>query len=180
MKRNRALWGVPALLLAAMLLNGCVVGKKVGKVLMNPDIQVGSLADQPSVVRITLLAEPDINKNESDEATPVNLQVIYLKEDSRLLATDFDQLNDEESDLAKILGKNYIDHQDYTLLPSQYKPLDPIRLEEDNKYIGVVVYYADENITEWKKVIKAKGMGHVYHLLIHVRARDVELQQEED
>lgn len=180
MRSDRALWGVPCVLFAALLLSGCVIGKKVGKVIANPDIQVGSLADQPSSVRLTLLAEPDINKNESDEATPVNLQVIYLSEDSKLLATDFDQLNDEESDLAKILGKNYIDHQDYTLLPGQYKPLEPLKLEEKNQYIGVVVYYADENITEWKKVIKVKGMGHVYHLLIHVRAKDVELQKEED
>lgn len=169
-----------SVLLITLLLSSCTVSKKVGQVLMDPDIQVGSLAEQPSTVRITLLAEPDINKNESDEATPVNLQVIYLSEDSKLLATDFDQLNEEDSDLEKILGKNYIDHQDYTLLPGQFKPLELIKLEEDNQYIGVVVYYADENISQWKKVIKIKGVGHGYHLLIHVRDNDVELQKEED
>lgn len=168
------------LLLVVALAPGCTTSKKIGKVLMDSDIQVGSLADQPSVVRITLLAEPDINKNDSDEATPVNLQLYYLSEDSRLLAADFDQLNGDDADPEKILGKNYLDHQDYTLLPGQFKPLSPVTLEEKTQYIGVVVYYADENIAEWKKVVKAKGMGHLYHLLVHVRAREVELQKEED
>ncbi|WP_058910620.1 type VI secretion system lipoprotein TssJ [Entomohabitans teleogrylli] len=180
MTPGRLLFRVAAVLLAVTLLSSCTTARKVGKVLANPDIQVGSTADQPSVVRITLLAEPDINKNESDEATPVNLQLVYLSEDSKLLAADFDQLNDEESDLSSILGKNYIDHQDYTLLPGQFKPLEPIELEKKNQYIGVIVYYADENIAEWKKIIKVKGMGRAYHLLVHVRAREIELQKEED
>ncbi|NDJ57421.1 type VI secretion system lipoprotein TssJ [Enterobacteriaceae bacterium 4M9] len=167
-------------LLLILLVSGCSTSKKLGKVLMDPNIQVGSLADQPSSVRITLLAEPDINKNESDEATPVNLQVVYLSEDSKLLATDFDELNDDERKLSDLLGKNYIDHQDFTLTPGQFKPLEPVTLEPKNQYIGVVIYYADENETQWKKIIKAKGMGHVYHLLIHVRAGEVELQREED
>jgi len=180
MRGGSALWRASCFIAITMLFSGCTASKKIGKVLMDSDIQVGSLADQPASLRITLLAEPDINQNESEEATPIALQVIYLSEDSGLLAADFDQLNDENADLGKILKKNYIDHQDYQLLPGQFKPLDPVTLEEKNQYVGVIASYADENGAEWKKVIKAKGKGHRYHLLIHVRARVIELQMEEE
>ncbi|WP_411813525.1 type VI secretion system lipoprotein TssJ [Erwinia tracheiphila] len=173
-------WGRMTVPLLLLLVGSCTVTKKVGKVLMDPDIQVGSLGDQPSTVALTLLAEPDVNKNSSDEATPINLQVVLLSEDSRLLALEFDELNDKKNDLEKLLGKNYIDHQGYTLLPGQFKPLAPITLEKNNQYIGVIACYADENISEWKKVIKVQGTGHVYHVLVHVRAQEVELQREED
>lgn len=168
------------ILLPILFLNGCTVSKKVGKVLANPDIQVGSTADLPSIVNMTLLAEPDINKNESGEPTPIALQVVYLSDDSKLLAADFDQLNDDDIELSKILGKNYIDHQDYTVLPGQFKPLSPITLDEKNHYIGVIAYYADENVTEWKKIVRIHGVGHVYHLLVHVRDKEIELQREVD
>lgn len=166
--------------LLALLLAGCTTSKKIGKVLMDPNIQVGSFADQPSTLNLTLLADRNININEDGEATPINLQVIYLTEDSRLLALDFDELDDEKNSLPDLIKKNYINHQDYTLLPGQFKPLKPIKLKEENRYIGVVAYFADANISEWKKIVKADGKGHIYNLLVHVKEREIELQKEEE
>lgn len=169
----------PLILLCTLLLiTGCTTSKKLGKVLMNPDIQVGKAVEQPTEVMLTLLAEPDINPNESGDASPIELQVVYLSEDSKLLAADYDRLLAEGLD--KALGKNYIDHQDYTLLPDQYKPLPAIRLEEKNRYIGVIAHYTDTNETEWKKVIKVTGVGHKYHVFIHVRANEIDLRKEEE
>lgn len=48
--------------------------------------------------------------------------MVLLAEDSKLLATDYDQVT---ADVEKALGKNYLDHQDYTLLPGQFKYLPP-------------------------------------------------------
>ncbi|CNH97116.1 putative lipoprotein [Yersinia aldovae] len=164
------------------LLSGCggawEATKKVGKVVMDPDIPVGQASSQPSTVRLTLLAEPDINPNEKGEATPTEIVVLYLSENSKLLAADYDQLSSET--LEKTLGKNYIDHQEYTLLPTQFKPLEPIKLEEKNSYLGVIARYADANRSEWKKIIKVKGIGHNYNVLVHVRANDIELRKEEE
>ncbi|MCE1782368.1 type VI secretion system lipoprotein TssJ, partial [Enterobacter hormaechei] len=98
-----------------------------------------------------------INPNESGEAAPVEMNLVYLSEDSRFLAADYGQL--ESDKLEKALGKNYIDHQDYTLLPGQYKPLERITLEKKNRYIGVIVHYADANQSEWKKIIRVKDIG---------------------
>ncbi|ANI28407.1 type VI secretion protein [Yersinia entomophaga] len=171
-----------AVLLLVLLLPGCSstweATKKVGQVMWDPSIPVGVKDDQPSTVQITLLAEADINPNDSGEAAPLEIQVIYLSEDSKLLAADDDQLTSEE--LEKVLGKNYIDHQDYTLLPGQYKPLPPIKLKAENRYLGVVGHYTDAEKAEWKKIIRIDGVGHNYQVLVHVRANEIDLRKEEE
>ncbi|VXC73509.1 Type VI secretion protein [Enterobacterales bacterium 8AC] len=153
-----------------LLLSGCTV--------MKGNKNAPSAADQPSTVRLTLLAEPDINPNKKGEPTPTEIAVVYLSDDSKLLAADYDQLGSKK--LKKTLSKNYIDHQEYTLLPNQYKPLLPIELDEKNSYLGVVAYYANANRTEWKKIIKINGTGHSYHVLVHLRSNDIELRKEEE
>ncbi|WP_127959556.1 type VI secretion system lipoprotein TssJ [Serratia microhaemolytica] len=166
---------------SVFLLSGCgawEATKKVGKVIMDPSTKVGGDAEQPSTIQMTLLTEPDINPNEKGEASPTSIAVVYLKEDSKLLAADYDQLSSDA--LEKTLGKNYIDHQEYTLLPDQYKPLSSVKLEEKARYLGVVAYYADANRSEWKKIIKINGVGHNYHVLVHVRSNEIDLRKEEE
>ncbi|MGL5401612.1 MAG: type VI secretion system lipoprotein TssJ, partial [Plesiomonas shigelloides] len=93
------------------------------------------------------------------------------------LATDYDQVTE---DVAKVLGKNYLDHQDYTLLPGQFKYLQPVKLEEEVRYIGVIARYAEPDKAEWRKVIKVKNTGRHYQILVHLRQDEVELQKEEE
>ncbi|AHG19551.1 type VI secretion protein [Chania multitudinisentens RB-25] len=159
-----------AVLCLVFLLSGCTVWKS--------DKNANRAADQPSTVKMTLFAEPDINPNEKGEPSPTAITVVYLSEDSKLLAADYDQLSNET--LEKTLGKNYIDHQEYTLLPNQYKPLPQIKLEENNNYLGVIAYYSDANRTEWKKIIKLNGTGHHYNVLVHLRSGEIELRREEE
>lgn len=169
----RTLWFV----LWLFLLAGCTTLGKITDVVMNPDIQVGSHADQPSTVGLTLLAEPDVNPNESGDAAPIEFQVLMLSEDSRLLASDYDQVTD---DVAKALGKNYINHQDYTLLPGQFKYLPPVVLEEGVRYVAVIARYSEPDQAEWRKVVKVNYTGRAYQILVHLRQSDVELQKEEE
>ncbi|MDO2948052.1 type VI secretion system lipoprotein TssJ [Aeromonas simiae] len=166
---------LPGVLLLA--LTGCTTLGKMADVAMNPDIQVGSNDSQPSTLGLSLLAEPDVNPNESGEAAPIEFQVVVLAEDSKLLATDYDQVT---ADVEKSLGKNYLDHQDYTLLPGQFKYLPPVKLDEKTRYIAVIARYADPNSAEWRKVIKVRSTGRAYHILVHLRLDEVELQKEEE
>lgn len=180
MKIDKHLWQILMLCLA-FLLAGCTawkVTKKVGEVLMDPDIQVGQASEQPSTARLILLADPDINPNDLGEAAPTEIAVIYLSEDSKLQAADYDQLTAEG--LEKTLGKNYIDHQEYTLLPDQYKVIPPVKLDEDDRYIGVIARFADVENSEWKKIIKVKSTGQNYQILIHLRTYEIALRKEEE
>lgn len=87
----------------------------------------------------SLLAEPNVNPNESGDAAPIEFQLVLLAEDSRLLAADYDQITE---DIEKALTKNYVSHQDYTLLPGQFKYLPPEALDAKVHYIGVIARYA--------------------------------------
>lgn len=170
------MWKSVFFFLAMLGLSGCTTLGKMVMVAKNPDIQVGNNNDQPSTVSFSLVAEPDVNPNESGEASPIEFQIIILSENSRLLATDYDQVT---TDIEAALAKNYIDHQDYTLLPGQFKYLPAVKLDEKARYIGVVARYSDPDSAQWRKVIKVKNIGQTYQLLVHLRMDEVELEQEE-
>lgn len=153
--------------------------KKIGQVVMDPNIQVGKDTNQPATLKFTLLADPDINVNMDKQSTPIDVQVVYLTEDSRFQAMYYDQL--QENELKDILGKNYLDHQDYTLVPDQYKPLPEIKLNEKNQYLGVIAYYSDPEKAEWKQVIKLNGLGgHYYNVIAHLKRHHVIIKMEQE
>ncbi len=170
-----------SLLVIVMALVGCSTPynavTKTAKVLWNPDIPVGFPEDLPSRVDLTLLAEPNVNPNESMAPTPISFQVIELTDSSRLMAADFDQLLGE---LKPSLGKNYVDHSDYTLVPGQFKFVEPFEVSEDTRFIGVIAFYAYPNLSQWKKVVRVDPIGGRYHLLVNLREREVQLRQSED
>lgn len=152
--------------------------KKLGQVIKNPDVQVGKLADQSSEVTVTLLTEPDTNINADGEAAAVDVQLIYMSDDSKLQAADYDMV--ASTPLPEVLGKNYIDHQDFNLLPDTIKTLPPVKLDEKTQFIGVVAYFSDDQATEWKQIEPVEGAGHHYRLLVHVRQGSIEMKKEDN
>lgn len=141
----------------------------------NPDIQVGKLADQSSQVTITLLTEPDANINADGEAAAVDVQLVYLSDDSKFQAADYDQI--ATTALPDALGKNYIDHQDFSLLPDTMKTLPQVKLDEKTQFIGVIAYFSDDQTTEWKQIEPVEGTGHNYRLLVHIRQSSIEMKK---
>lgn len=153
--------------------------KKMGQVIMDPNIQVGKDSDQASTLRLTLLAEPNINQNMEKQPSPIDIQVIYLAEDSKLQAAYYDQL--QENELKSILGNNYLDHQDYTLMPDQYKPLPEIKLDKKNQYLGIIAYYSEPERAEWKQVIKLNGLGGIrYNVILHIKKHNLVIKMEKE
>ncbi|HHA3462888.1 TPA: type VI secretion system lipoprotein TssJ [Salmonella enterica subsp. salamae serovar 42:g,t:-] len=166
------------MILLTLTLSCCETAKKIGQVIKNPDIQVGKLADQASQVTITLLTEPDANLNEEGESAAVDIQLVYLSDDSKLQAADYDLL--ASTPLPDALGKNYIDHQDFSLLPDTVKTLPPVKMDEKTQFIGVIAYFSDDQTTEWKQIEPVEGTGHNYRLLVHIRQSSIEMKKEDD
>ncbi|ECI0416112.1 type VI secretion system lipoprotein TssJ [Salmonella enterica subsp. salamae] len=166
------------MILLTVTLSGCETAKKIGQVIKNPDIQVGKLADQASQVTITLLTEPDANLNAEGESAAVDIQLVYLSDDSKLQAADYDLL--ASTPLPDALGKNYIDHQDFSLLPDTVKTLPPVKMDEKTQFIGVIAYFSDDQTTEWKQIEPMEGTGHNYRLLVHIRQSSIEMKKEDD
>ncbi|EMO7867072.1 type VI secretion system lipoprotein TssJ [Citrobacter amalonaticus] len=164
--------------LFAATLTGCETVKKIGQVISNPSIPVGDLRSQASDVTVTLLTEPDTNLTADGEAAPVDVQLVYLSDDSKFQATDYDQI--ATTALPDALGKNYIDHQDFNLLPDTIKTLSPIKLDEKTGFIGVIAYFSDDQTTEWKQIEPVESTGHHYRLLVHIRSNTIEMKKEEE
>lgn len=175
---------IPQVLFVAFfssLISGCSApldaATKIGQIIMDPDIPVGKLDERPSTLSLAFLSEKDINENEEGQPSPIQIQVVYLTEDSKLLESYYEQFS--ESKLEDILGKNYIDHQDYAIKPGHYKVVPNITLEEQNRYLGVIAYYSEPEESQWRAVIKLDGKGHTYHVLIHLRRLEVEMMEYE-
>lgn len=167
-----------AVFILAGLMSGCEMTKKISQIVSNPDIQVGDLKSQPSVMDITLLTEPDTNLNASGEASPVDIQIIYLSDDSKFQAADYDLV--ATTALPDVFGKNYIDHQDFNLLPDTMKTPPMVKLDEETAFIGVIAYFSDDQTTEWKQIEPVKSTGHRYRLLVHIRANTIEMKKEDN
>ena len=161
-----------------LVLSGCTMTKKIGQVIADPGIQVGDLKQLASEVTITLLTEPDTNLNSEGEPAPVDVQLVYLNDDSKFQAADYDLL--ASTPLPDALGKNYLDHQDFTLLPDTLKTVPDVKLDPRTQYIGIVAYFSDDQTSEWRQIAPVEGTGHSYRLLIHVRQSSIEMKKEDN
>jgi type VI secretion system protein VasD len=160
-----------------LALGGCTMTKKIGQVIADPDIQVGDQKQQASVVTITLLTEPESNLNGEGDPAPIDVQLMYLSDDSKFQAADYDLM--ASTPLPEALGKNYLDHQDFTLLPDTLKTLPDIALDAKTQFIGIVAYFSDDQTSEWKQAVPVEGTGHHYRLLVHVRQNSIEMKTED-
>ncbi|WP_392565262.1 type VI secretion system lipoprotein TssJ [Utexia brackfieldae] len=165
------------LLIFCTLLGGCETTKKLYQVITDPSVPVGYPDNNPTEITLTLLADNDINPNYNGEATPTDIQLVFLNEDSKLFSTDYYQIATEPLD--KILAKNYIDHQDYTVEPGEYKTLKPIPVDPKTQFIAVIAHFAgaDSGQAYWLDITEIEGVGKTYNLLIHVRASEVEIKK---
>ncbi|MEJ2062280.1 MAG: type VI secretion system lipoprotein TssJ [Reinekea sp.] len=131
---------------------------------------------QPSWMTYSLVATETINPNASGDATPLEVQVFELEDDSMFLSADFDQLTE---DAKKALKSNYINHRDFVMLPGQFKFIDTFEVSQKTSYIGVMARFAAPNSSDWKKVVKVLPANKQYHLLIYFDDQSVKLDQVE-
>lgn len=145
-------WRWLSILGIVLLLTGCASTReslgKAWQVIKDPSIPVGELEDRPSRVDLSMLAADDANSDGDGEGTPLRFQVLLLKDDSMLMAADIAELSE---DLQGALGTNYLAHDDYTLLPGQFKFIEPFELDEEVRYIGLIAFFSDPDQADWKK-----------------------------
>jgi type VI secretion system protein VasD len=168
---------LPLLVVLIAGISGCSTLGKLGQIILNPDIQVGDTQSQPSTLGIALLAEPKVNPDSSGNGQPIAVQIVQLAEESRLLASDYDQIR---RDLPAALGKNYLDHQDYSLLPGQFRYLSASPLSAQTRYLGVIAHYADPEQAQWRQLIRLDPLGHHYQLLVQLQSHTIHLQRDEE
>ncbi|MEC6797041.1 type VI secretion system lipoprotein TssJ [Photobacterium sp. S4TG1] len=131
---------------------------------------------EPSTVTISMVTTDSININNNEEASPVELKVFELEDDSMFSSASYDQL---ATNHRKALKSNYVDDYDYVLLPSKFKFIEKIKLDDTTRYIGVMAFFSDSDNSDWKKSVKVKTLGRDYHLLIYIKDNQVMLDRVE-
>lgn len=123
-----------------------------------------------------MVTTDSININNNKEASPVELKVFELKDDSMFNSASYDQL---ETNHRKALKSNYVNEYDFVLLPNKFKFVEKIKLDDNTRYIGVMALFSDSDHSDWKKSVKVKTLGRDYHLLIYINNNQVKLDRVE-
>ncbi len=110
------------------------------------------------------------------EATPISFKVIQLKDNSLLLQVDFESLS---SDIEKALGSTYLAHDDFMLIPGEYKYIEPFEVEKRTRYIAVVAAFSDNANAKWKGSVKIKPKGRKYALFLNFDQKEIIIKKQE-
>ncbi len=133
-------------------------------------------AEKPSTITLSLVGDSGMNPNVFGESAAVELQVFELQDDSMFMYAGFDEV---KADAKKALKHNLVNVYDYMLQPGQFKFVEPIKLDEDTQYIGVMARFAEPELSEWKRAVKIINTGRQYHLLVYLKDYDVMLEKVE-
>lgn len=93
---------------------------------------------EASTITISMVTTDSININNNEEASPIELKVFELEDDSMFNSASYDQL---ALKYKATLKSNYIEDYDYVLLPNKFKFIEKIKLDADTRYIGVMAFF---------------------------------------
>ncbi len=110
-----------------------------------------------------------------DGSTPIAFKVVQLRDDSLLLSADYQSIRE---DLKTSLGQNYVSHEDYVLVPGQFKFVNFINIDPKTRFIAVIGDYNDIENANWKVVTKVESKGSKYPLFVQLRKSDIVIRQE--
>ncbi|GAA0243827.1 type VI secretion system lipoprotein TssJ [Marinomonas primoryensis] len=155
--------------LCAQLITGC-------SSLSDTTITPGEAKDELTQVTFSLVADDDVNPGLFGVASPIEIQVFELVDDSMFMSADFDQITE---DYEKALKNNFIKSYDYVMTPGQFKFIDDFEINTETNYIGVMAKFSEPDLSEWKKAVKILNRGRIYHLLMFFNDYEVKLKKVE-
>jgi len=133
-------------------------------------------ADGQTTVTFSMVTDDGVNPNIWGEASPIEVQVFELEDDSMFMSADYDTI---KADYKAVLRSNFIKNYDYTLMPGKFKFVNAIKISPDTHYIGVLAHFSEPELSDWKKVVKVINKGRQYHLLMFFKDYDVKLERVE-
>jgi type VI secretion system protein VasD len=133
-------------------------------------------ADGQTTITFSMVSDEGVNPNIWGEASPIEVQVFELKDDSMFMSADYDMI---KADYRQALRSNFVDNYDFVLMPGQFKFVNSFDLDPETRYIGVMAHFAEPELSEWKKAVKVINKGRQYHLLMYFKDYDVKLERVE-
>ncbi|WP_370738695.1 type VI secretion system lipoprotein TssJ [Vibrio spartinae] len=156
-------------LFALLMLTACSSSSSTAADEYNP-------AEAPTTVTFSMVTDAGVNPNIWGEASPVEVQVFELEDDSMFMSADYDTI---KASYKKALRSNFVRDYDYMMMPGQFKFVNAFKISPDTHYIGVMAHFAEPELSEWKKAVKVLNKGREYHLLMLFKDYDVKLEKVE-
>ncbi len=138
------------------------IPEKVWEVIKDPGIPVGEPKDQPTLMDITVFAEPGANRNDLGEHVPIDVWIFQLGDDGKLLQSSFEEATE---DYEAAFGTTFIDVKEVQVMPGESKVVKELELDEDTVFIGLVGGYTKPEKVDWRVVEQVKPKGETYKLL---------------
>ena len=117
--------------LTILLLSGCAI---------KPD---------PTLLNLSVLSGSRQNLDTSDNATPIVVELIEMKQPDAFKQADFFSLYTHPQ---HVLGSDYVASEKQVFVPKGIQTLK-LRLHQGSRYIGVVAAYQDINHVIWQQLI---------------------------
>jgi type VI secretion system protein VasD len=115
---------------------------------------------KPAKVRLSVVANTDINPDANDRPSPVVVRVYQLKDDAAFRAADFFALFDKEQ---ATLTASLISRQELELTPGDQRKMD-FPVSGEAKFLGVVAAFRDIRNAEWR-MLKPAPKKHYKNLI---------------
>ncbi|MCE0495099.1 type VI secretion system lipoprotein TssJ [Vibrio salinus] len=133
-------------------------------------------ADEQTTVTFSMVSDDGVNPNIWGEASPIEVQVFELEDDSMFMSSDYDTI---KANYKAALRSNFVKNYDFALTPGQFKFVSAIKISPDTHYIGVLAHFSEPELSDWKKAVKVINKGRQYHLLMLFKDYDVKLERVE-
>ncbi|EKS6740529.1 type VI secretion system lipoprotein TssJ [Enterobacter ludwigii] len=104
--------------------------------------------DSPATISITLVAEQDINPDESGTANPVRVTLYQLSQSEEFMMSDFMTLQHGTDSEVMLKAKKDIT---YIMVPGESKDF-ALKLDRDTQSIGVITGYRSIERAQWKTI----------------------------
>jgi type VI secretion system protein VasD len=144
-RRTRGVGGV--LVTLAVMLAGCAHAP--------PPPPPPPPPPQPLDVQVRVIVAPDVNPNRSGRASPVFLRVFALRDPSKFLNADFDDVTLRAD---TTLAGTLIDREEQMVEPASSVMLS-LKIDPATRLLGVVAEYSDLANSRWRAISQAPAGG---------------------
>ena len=168
-------------LICLIFLTACAVDdavKKIGQVIMDPQIEIGPPEKQPTKIILHTYASSGVNPNFQGNPAPIILRILAIKSDHLFMSGDYFSLsfNMEES-----LGKTLIEEiSEEQMIPDSYKPLGPFELPKGTQRIGVIAEFVDIDGAVWRDTIVVEDHGQAIDMILLLFEDEVRIVERGD
>lgn len=167
--------------LSLISLTGCGSDdavKKIGQVILDPEIEVGPQEEQPATIALHAYASAEVNPNFQGDPAPATLKIVAIGSDHLFLSSDFFSLS---LDMEMALGKTMIElMSEEQVEPDSYKLLGPFDVPKGTKRIGVMADFVDFETSVWRDTIVVKEMGEAIEVILLLLDGEIRLVEKEE